>query len=134
MESELARKFSAAQNSSTGHAPVKCFGCISPPRPAVPSAGYTQGAPPQRANLTNTHSYTFIGSQPSSASSLFRDSCPTGTGPPHQATILTLRFVPVESFFVLRASLLYQCYAPTTASRKATGGGAASDYFVSSCS
>lgn len=145
------------EKSSTGHAPVKCIGCISlspslPPSPHTPLAavvpcgvlrGIYTGCPPppplprhqHRATLdkhTFVHIYRRHRPASSAAVPLFKTAAPRVYGgiphptPPHptrsphpRATFRAVRFLRAASF-----SLLYQCYAPTTASRQATGGGA----------
>lgn len=117
--------------SSAGHAPVKCIGCISPRPRSSRSPSRTNTRASHRAHASSC--ICMFNSSP-----LLGPSCPSGTTSSLFLSLslflsrhLFLRFSTglfplsvarlVELFFVCRASPLYRCYAPTTASGVPTG-------------
>lgn len=117
--------------SSAGHAPVKCIGCISPRPRSSRSPPRTNTRASHRAHASSC--ICMFNSSP-----LLGPSCPSGTTSSLFLSLslflsrhLFLRFSTglfplsvarlVELFFVCRASPLYRCYAPTTASGVPTG-------------
>lgn len=118
-------------NSSAGHAPVKCIGCISPRSSRAPSRTDTRAS--HRAHASSCicmfDSSPLLGpAAPRALSLSLAPSLPTVLFlSRHLFLRFSTDFFPlsiarlVELFFVCRASPLYRWYAPTTASREPTG-------------